>query len=47
LGTPIKTSPVVTENLFLVHDYAANLWSFAGSEKWSVFRKPAPRDRNL
>ena len=30
LGTPIKTSPVITGNLLLVHDYAGNLWCFAG-----------------
>ena len=33
LGTPIKTSPVITGNLLLVHDYAGNLWCFAGSDK--------------
>ncbi|MED5447885.1 MAG: PQQ-binding-like beta-propeller repeat protein, partial [Planctomycetota bacterium] len=33
LGTPIKTSPVVTGNLLLVHDFAGNLWCFAGSQK--------------
>jgi len=31
LGTPIKTSPVITGNLLLVHDYAGNLWCFAGA----------------
>jgi len=29
LGTPIKTSPVVSGNLLFVHDYAGNLWCFA------------------
>lgn len=32
VGTPIKTSPVVTGNLVLIHDFAGNLWCFAGSE---------------
>ena len=31
LGTPIKTSPVVTGNLVLVHDFAGNLWCFEGA----------------
>ncbi|MEC8929054.1 MAG: PQQ-binding-like beta-propeller repeat protein [Verrucomicrobiota bacterium] len=31
LGTPIKTSPVITGNLLLVHDFAGNLWCFAGA----------------
>ena len=31
LGTPIKTAPVVTGNLLLVHDFAGNLWCFAGA----------------
>jgi outer membrane protein assembly factor BamB len=30
VGVPIKTSPVVTGNLVLVHDFAGNLWCFAG-----------------
>ncbi|MDP6059886.1 MAG: PQQ-binding-like beta-propeller repeat protein, partial [Pirellulaceae bacterium] len=30
LGTPIKTAPAITGNLLLVHDYAGNLWCFAG-----------------
>ena len=30
LGTPIKTAPVVTGNLLLVHDFAGNLWCFEG-----------------
>ena len=33
LGTPIKTSPVITGNLLLVHDYAGNLWCFAGQSR--------------
>jgi hypothetical protein len=33
LGTPIKTSPVITGNLLLVHDYAGNLWCFAGHSR--------------
>jgi len=31
LGTPIKTSPVITGNLLFVHDFAGNLWCFAGA----------------
>ena len=31
LGTPIKTAPVISGNLLLVHDYAGNLWCFAGT----------------
>ena len=30
VGVPIKTSPVVTGNLVLIHDFAGNLWCFAG-----------------
>lgn len=30
LGTPVKTAPVVSGNLVLVHDFAGNLWCFAG-----------------
>jgi outer membrane protein assembly factor BamB len=30
LGTPIKTAPAISGNLLLVHDYAGNLWCFAG-----------------
>ena len=30
LGTPVKTAPIVSGNLLLVHDYAGNLWCFAG-----------------
>jgi len=33
LGTPIKTAPAITGNLLLVHDYAGNLWCFAGAER--------------
>jgi outer membrane protein assembly factor BamB len=33
VGVPIKTSPVVTGNLILVHDFAGNLWCFAGEAK--------------
>ena len=33
LGTPIKTAPAITGNLLLVHDYAGNLWCFAGAGK--------------
>ncbi|MDP6555693.1 MAG: PQQ-binding-like beta-propeller repeat protein [Pirellulaceae bacterium] len=31
LGTPIKTAPAISGNLLFVHDYAGNLWCFAGS----------------
>ncbi|MFP6763437.1 MAG: PQQ-binding-like beta-propeller repeat protein, partial [Planctomycetaceae bacterium] len=31
LGTPVKTAPVATGNLILVHDFAGNLWCFAGN----------------
>ena len=31
LGTPIKTAPTASGNLLLVHDYAGNLWCFAGA----------------
>ena len=31
VGVPIKTSPVVTGNLVLVHDFAGNPWCFAGT----------------
>ena len=31
LGTPIKTAPLVTGNLLLVHDFAGNLWCFSGT----------------
>ncbi|MBG86737.1 MAG: hypothetical protein CMO80_07540 [Verrucomicrobiales bacterium] len=30
VGVPIKTSPVVTGNLILIHDFAGNLWCFGG-----------------
>ena len=33
LGTPVKTAPVVTGNLVLVHDFAGNLWCFEGAGK--------------
>jgi outer membrane protein assembly factor BamB len=32
VGTPIKTSPVVSGNLLFVHDYAGNLWCFCPTE---------------
>ncbi|MEE2990326.1 MAG: PQQ-binding-like beta-propeller repeat protein, partial [Planctomycetota bacterium] len=32
LGTPIKTAPLVTGNLLLVHDFAGNLWCFSGDK---------------
>jgi hypothetical protein len=32
LGTPIKTAPLVTGNLLLVHDFAGNLWCFSGGK---------------
>jgi outer membrane protein assembly factor BamB len=31
LGTPIKTAPAAFGNKLFVHDYAGNLWCFAGS----------------
>ncbi len=33
LGTPIKTAPVATGNLVVVHDFAGNLWCFQGAGK--------------
>ena len=30
VGTPIKTAPVSTGNLVLVHDFVGNLWCFEG-----------------
>jgi outer membrane protein assembly factor BamB len=30
LGTPVKTAPAITGNLLFVHDFAGNLWCFAG-----------------
>ena len=30
LGTPIKTAPAISGNKLFVHDYAGNLWCFAG-----------------
>jgi len=32
VGTPIKTSPVVTGNLLLIHDFAGYLWCFGPAE---------------
>ena len=32
LGTPIKTAPLVTGDLLLVHDFAGNLWCFSGGK---------------
>jgi putative pyrroloquinoline-quinone-binding quinoprotein len=32
VGTPVKTAPVITGNLLLIHDFAGNLWCFAGTE---------------
>ncbi|NQT11915.1 MAG: PQQ-binding-like beta-propeller repeat protein [Planctomycetes bacterium] len=40
VGTPIKTAPVVTGNLLLVHDYAGNLWCFAGAQRKRVLEEP-------
>jgi outer membrane protein assembly factor BamB len=31
LGTPVKTAPVVSGHLLLVHDFAGNMWCFAGN----------------
>ncbi|MEO1997668.1 MAG: PQQ-binding-like beta-propeller repeat protein, partial [Planctomycetaceae bacterium] len=33
LGTPIKTAPSASGNLLFVHDYAGNLWCFAGASR--------------
>ena len=33
LGTPIKTAPTASGNLLFVHDYAGNLWCFAGTSQ--------------
>jgi len=32
LGTPIKAAPTACGNLIFVHDFAGNLWCFAGSQ---------------
>ena len=32
LGTPIKTAPAASGNKLFGHDYAGNLWCFAGSD---------------
>ncbi len=40
VGTPIKTAPIITGNLLLVHDYAGNLWCFAGSKRSKVVGEP-------
>jgi outer membrane protein assembly factor BamB len=32
VGTPVKTAPVITGNLLLIHDFAGNLWCFASTE---------------
>ena len=31
VGTPVKTGGVITGNLLLIHDFAGNLWCFAGT----------------
>ena len=31
VGTPVKTAPAVTGNMLLIHDFAGNLWCFAGT----------------
>ena len=36
VGVPIKTSPVVSGNLVLVHDFAGNFWCFTGNWLCSI-----------
>ena len=40
VGTPIKTAAIITGNLLLVHDYAGNLWCFAGARPSRVVEEP-------
>ena len=39
VGTPVKTAPVISGNLLLIHDFAGNLWCFAGTEPSAAVEK--------
>ncbi len=40
VGASVKTAPIITGNLLLVHDYAGNLWCFAGTIRSNVVGEP-------